>query len=294
MAARRVLPPDLMTPANASKPFMNETGPEAVPPPASSSLRRADRRQVRAGARAVLEEHALGLGQAEDRIHRVLHGVDEAGRALRVRLDADVEPDRAVERGLLVDEQVLQVVARTPADRPRWRSSCCLRAQPVIVSTTRPISCLTLRSRSGVPSVPRKYFETTMLVACCDQNFGTSTSRCSKTTSPFSLPMTAERVVPLDLVERVDALAGEDARVLEAGGLGAGRRSAVRRRGGRPCPWRRPSRSWPVPPPALRPFPACRPRSDAVPLCMHAAPRPDVEPAALASRSGRSEKIRVY
>src|SRR4029453_6813312 len=36
-AARRVLPPDLMTPAKASHPFMNETGPEAVPPPASSS-----------------------------------------------------------------------------------------------------------------------------------------------------------------------------------------------------------------------------------------------------------------
>src|SRR6476646_7490449 len=36
-AARRVLPPDLMTPANASKPFMNDTGPDAVPPPASSS-----------------------------------------------------------------------------------------------------------------------------------------------------------------------------------------------------------------------------------------------------------------
>ena len=33
-----------------------------------------------------------------------------------------------------------------------------------------------------------------MLVACCDQNRGISTSRCSKTTSPFSLPMTAERV----------------------------------------------------------------------------------------------------
>ena len=36
-AARRVLPPDLMTPANASKPRMNDTGPEAVPPPLSSS-----------------------------------------------------------------------------------------------------------------------------------------------------------------------------------------------------------------------------------------------------------------
>src|ERR1044071_4993056 len=36
-AARRVLPPDLITPANASKPFMNDTGPDAVPPPASTS-----------------------------------------------------------------------------------------------------------------------------------------------------------------------------------------------------------------------------------------------------------------
>src|SRR4026207_2281385 len=37
-AARRVFPPDLMTPANASYPFMNDTGPEAVPPPASPCL----------------------------------------------------------------------------------------------------------------------------------------------------------------------------------------------------------------------------------------------------------------
>src|SRR5919202_5664284 len=36
-AARRVLPPDLITPANASYPFMNDTGPDAVPPPASNS-----------------------------------------------------------------------------------------------------------------------------------------------------------------------------------------------------------------------------------------------------------------
>src|SRR5690348_3191634 len=37
-AARRVLPPDLITPANASKPFMNDTGPDAVPPPARISF----------------------------------------------------------------------------------------------------------------------------------------------------------------------------------------------------------------------------------------------------------------
>ena len=33
-----------------------------------------------------------------------------------------------------------------------------------------------------------------MLVACCDQAFGISTSRCSNTTSPRSLRITAARV----------------------------------------------------------------------------------------------------
>jgi hypothetical protein len=38
LAARRVLPPDLMVPAEASAPRMKETGPLAVPPPWSCSL----------------------------------------------------------------------------------------------------------------------------------------------------------------------------------------------------------------------------------------------------------------
>src|SRR5207244_8492908 len=70
----------------------------------------------------------------------------------------------------------------------------CLFAHPWIARATRPISCLTLRSRSGVPRTPRKYFETTTLVATCDQVVGISTSCCSKTTSPFSLLIEASRV----------------------------------------------------------------------------------------------------
>src|SRR5437868_8754962 len=38
LAARRVLPPDLMTPAKASNPRMKLNGPEAVPPPESCSV----------------------------------------------------------------------------------------------------------------------------------------------------------------------------------------------------------------------------------------------------------------
>src|SRR5271165_4050807 len=45
LAARRVFPPDLITPADASAAFMNDSGPEAVPPEDSFSLhdRNADR-----------------------------------------------------------------------------------------------------------------------------------------------------------------------------------------------------------------------------------------------------------
>src|SRR3954464_11473946 len=47
LAARRVLPPDLMTPAKASKPFMKLSGPLAVPPPLRPSVdERSDDRFV--------------------------------------------------------------------------------------------------------------------------------------------------------------------------------------------------------------------------------------------------------
>ena len=44
----------------------------------------------------------------------------------------------------------------------------------------RPTICFTERSRSGEDMRPRKYFWATMFVAVCDQNFGNSTSFCSK------------------------------------------------------------------------------------------------------------------
>src|SRR6476620_333709 len=46
-AARRVAPPDLMVPADASAPRMKETGPEAVPPEDSSSLEERMRERLR-------------------------------------------------------------------------------------------------------------------------------------------------------------------------------------------------------------------------------------------------------
>src|SRR6185369_6769951 len=47
LAARRVAPPDLMVPAEASAPRMKETGPEAVPPEDRSSLEERMRERLR-------------------------------------------------------------------------------------------------------------------------------------------------------------------------------------------------------------------------------------------------------
>src|SRR6476619_1261804 len=47
LAARRVAPPDLMVPAEASAPRMKETGPDAVPPEDSSSLEERMRERFR-------------------------------------------------------------------------------------------------------------------------------------------------------------------------------------------------------------------------------------------------------
>src|SRR5207247_10592436 len=59
----------------------------------------------------------------------VVDGEDEAGRALRLRLDAHVEPDRAVEGGLLVEEEMGQLVGeRRPIAR---RGEVALRLAPL-------------------------------------------------------------------------------------------------------------------------------------------------------------------
>ncbi len=63
-----------------------------------------------------------------------------------------------------------------------------------MVSLTRSITWRRELSRCGVPSVPRKYFWATMLVAFRDQVTGNSTSTCSNATDPsFQLVMRESR-----------------------------------------------------------------------------------------------------
>src|SRR6266404_5814382 len=99
-AARRVLPPDLMTPANASYPFMNDTGPDAVPPPASNSL------EERIGDRLVPVPdpnlNSIPSVRASDRIESIVSWTELMKQgALRRLLEPAVEPHRAVEGRLL-------------------------------------------------------------------------------------------------------------------------------------------------------------------------------------------------
>ena len=82
LAARRVLPPDLIVPAEASAPRMKLTGPEAVPPPFNSSWEERMRERFTPAPRPALEDDALLGVPVEDRVHRVLDREDEAGARL--------------------------------------------------------------------------------------------------------------------------------------------------------------------------------------------------------------------
>src|SRR3954451_7136627 len=62
-AARRVAPPDLMVPADASAPRMNDTGPDAVPPLESSSLDERIRERLRPAPEPPLKMNPSSLYQ---------------------------------------------------------------------------------------------------------------------------------------------------------------------------------------------------------------------------------------
>src|SRR3954447_25482802 len=63
LAARRVAPPDLMVPAEASAPRMKLTGPEAVPPEESSSLEERMRERLRPAPEPPLKMNPSSLYQ---------------------------------------------------------------------------------------------------------------------------------------------------------------------------------------------------------------------------------------
>src|SRR5690606_25376339 len=78
-AALRVAPPDLMVPAEASAPRMNDTGPEAVPPEESSSLEERIRERFRPAPEPPLKMRPSSLYQS--RIDSIVSSTDRMKQA---------------------------------------------------------------------------------------------------------------------------------------------------------------------------------------------------------------------
>src|SRR5881275_2354029 len=78
-AARRVAPPDLIVPADASAPRMNETGPDAVPPEDSSSFDERIRDRFRPAPEPPLKMKPSSLYQL--RIESIVSSTDKMKQA---------------------------------------------------------------------------------------------------------------------------------------------------------------------------------------------------------------------
>src|SRR4029077_10428687 len=119
---------------------------------------RAQPGEIHARPRAALEDDAFLPVPVENRVHRVIDRQDEARGALRLRLDPHVEPDGAVERQLLLYEQVRQLVLeRAPIVR---RGEVVLRGTPLAdggdhAANELPDAALSLRRSQRTPEVLR-------------------------------------------------------------------------------------------------------------------------------------------
>jgi len=130
---------------------------------------------------------------------------NEAGAALRLSLDTDVEPNRAVEAGLLVEQQVGELVgedhrvgrgSRSSLGRRPTSGSSRRRDRSAGGRSSRAAGC---RVDRGSTSRRRRWSR------ACVHAFGISTSCCSNTTSPFSPVDDRAPALPLDVREGIEA-----------------------------------------------------------------------------------------
>src|SRR4051794_19063321 len=182
-AARRVAPPDLMVPAEASAPRMKETGPDAVPPEESSSFDDRMRERLRPAPEPPLKMKPSSLYQF--RIESIESSTDRMKHAETcwgLGVPTLNQTGELNEKYWWASSQVSscsKVSASAGVAKYPWSTPAL-----VYVDTTRSISCLRLHSRTSVPTAPRKYLVVTIVLALTDQKSGNSTPRCSKTVSP--------------------------------------------------------------------------------------------------------------
>src|SRR3989441_3223899 len=191
-AARRVFPPLLITPANASNPFMKLTGPEAIPPPLSVSLLP---RNVEKFV-PVPEPHLNSIPsvRVSPMIDSMLSLTELMKHAEHCGFGCTPTLNHTGELNAIFCSTSKWISSSRKASRDAASAKyppCS--PQRTIVFVTRAINCRTDPSRSGVPGFPWKYLLVTMFVAVCDQLFGTSTSSWRKIVTPFSFPISAVR-----------------------------------------------------------------------------------------------------
>src|ERR1044072_3893223 len=150
---------------------MHDNGPEAVPPPASSSwLERIGERFVPVPDPNL---NSMPSVRASVRIESIvsctelMKQAEHWGAFSKPQLYHTGLLNAAFWYTRMCFRSSLNACRSAPVAKYLWS-----RPHFVIVSTTRPMSCLTLRSRGGAPIGPRKFFETTLLVACCDHDLG--------------------------------------------------------------------------------------------------------------------------
>src|SRR6478752_5291498 len=182
-AARRVAPPDLMVPALASAPRMNETGPDAVPPELSSSLDDRIRDRLRPAPEPPLKmkpssRYQFRIESIESSTERMKQALTCCGEAVPTLNQTGELNEKYWCSNIQVSScskiSADSVSAKYPKSSPALR----------YVLTTRSISCRSPSSRAGVPSAPRKYLVVTIVEALTLQKSGNSTPRCSKTVAP--------------------------------------------------------------------------------------------------------------
>src|SRR6185436_5812281 len=143
----RVLPPDLIVPADASAPRMNETGPDAKPPLESCSFDDRSRDRLRPEPeppRKMIPSRRIQsrIASIESSIERMKHA-EHCGASSKPTLNQTGELNEATWLTRIAFSSARKVSASSSeAKYPPWTP------QPVSVSATRAIICLTLRSRS--------------------------------------------------------------------------------------------------------------------------------------------------
>ncbi len=183
LAARRVAPPDLMVPADASAPRMKLTGPDAVPPEDSSSLDERMRDRLSPAPEPPLKIRPSSRYQL--RIESMVSSTARMKQALTCCGDVVPTLNQTGELKLKTWCSSIQVssCSKTSASSAEAKYPCCSPAARYLC-TTRSMSCRSDHSRASVPTAPRKYFVVTMLAALTDQKSGNSTPRCSKLIDP--------------------------------------------------------------------------------------------------------------